>query len=81
MITTSPRTPSLARAVVADMPVIQTCAHCSQLGTTATGALWRVSPFLGHDELYYLHVGCRAPYKAAHNLRSVEGRLPRAEVR
>jgi len=80
MISPSPVTPSLRRAVVADMPIIQTCVHCSQLGTTATGALWRVSRLVGRDDLYYLHGACLAPYKAAHTLRSVEGRIPCAEV-
>ncbi len=80
MIPTSPGTPRVARAVIADMPVIQTCVHCSQLGTTATGALWRVSRLVGRDDLYYLHAACLAPYKGAHTLRSVEGRIPRAGV-
>ncbi len=80
MIPTSPGTPRVARAVIADMSVIQTCVHCTHLGTTATGALWRVSRLVGRDDLYYLHVACLAPYKVTHNLRSVEGRLPRAGV-
>ena len=80
MIPTSPGTPRVARAVVADMPLIETCVHCSHLGTTATGALWRVSRLVGRDDLYFLHVGCLALYKAAHGLRSVEGRIPCAEV-
>jgi len=80
MIPSSPATDSLPRAVIADMPVIETCAHCQQLGTTATGALWRISRLVGCDDLYYLHAACLAPYKAAHNLRSVEGRIPRAGV-
>jgi len=80
MIPTSPATDSLPRAVVADMPAIETCVHCSHLGTTATGALWRVSRLVGRDDLYYLHATCLAPYKVAHGLRSVEGRIPRAGV-
>lgn len=52
-----------------------TCSHCTGIGTTADGALWRVS--LAADGLYYLHSACCTPYKAAHQLRAVEGRLPR----
>jgi len=80
MIPPSPATDSVARAVIADMPLIETCVHCQQLGTTATGALWRVSRLVGRDDLYYLHGACLAPYKAAHTLRSVEGRIPHAGV-
>jgi len=55
------------------------CAHCHQPGTTVCGALWRVSPATSHaacDALYFLHSRCLAPYKTAHGLRSVEGRVP-----
>lgn len=52
-----------------------TCSHCGDVGTTGNGALWRVS--LTADGLYYLHSACCTPYKAAHQLRAVEGRLPR----
>jgi cytochrome c553 len=57
-------------------PIVHACAHCHQLDTTEHGALWRVSPLAACSTLYYLHGQCLAPYKAAHNLRSVEGRIP-----
>lgn len=57
-------------------PVVHKCAYCHQLDTTAAGALWRVSPIAACASLYYLHSQCLAPYKAAHGLRSVEGRIP-----
>ena len=53
------------------------CSHCHEHGTTVCGALWRVSLEADCQDLYYLHCGCLAPYKVAHGLRSVEGRLPR----
>jgi len=53
------------------------CAHCHEVGTTATGALGRTSLCAECPDLYYLHSGCLAPYKVAHGLRSVEGRIPR----
>jgi len=52
------------------------CDHCQETGTTACGALWRVSLANDCTELYYLHSRCLLPYKAAHTLQSVEGRLP-----
>lgn len=58
-----------------------TCAHCHEAGTTVCGALWRVSLKPGHGDLYYLHGHCLDPYKVARGLRSVEGRLPRADTR
>jgi len=51
------------------------CDHCQRWDTTASGALWRVSPADDCTELYYLHSRCLTPYKVAHNLKSVEGRL------
>ena len=57
------------------------CAHCHQPGTTVCGALWRVSLKPGRGDLYYLHGHCLDPYKVARGLRSVEGRLPRADTR
>ncbi len=59
-------------------PVVHKCAYCHQLDTTAHGALWRVSPLAACSTLYYLHTACLAPYKVAHGLRSVEGRIPRS---
>jgi len=41
---------------------------------------WRARAYVavrGVPDLYYLHSGCLAPYKVAHGLRSVEGRIPR----
>ncbi len=52
------------------------CDHCQETGTTASGALWRVSLADDCTQLYYLHSQCLTPYKAAHSLQSVEGRLP-----
>jgi len=57
------------------------CAHCHEAGTTVYGALWRVSLKPGRGDLYYLHGHCLDPYKVARGLRSVEGRLPRADTR
>jgi len=57
------------------------CAHCTLPGTTASGALWRVSLAPDRTELYFLHTACLAPYKAAQGFRSVEGRLPLADTR
>jgi len=54
------------------------CDHCQETGTTASGALWRVSLADDCTELYYLHSHCLSAYKRAHGLRSVEGRLPLA---
>jgi len=53
-----------------------TCAHCQMGGTTVAGALWRVSSCAACDQLFYLHTACLQPYKIAHGLRSVEGRVP-----
>ncbi len=53
------------------------CAHCDQFGTTVAGALWRASLAPDCDDLYFLHTSCLAPYKVAHGLRSVEGRISR----
>lgn len=50
-----------------------TCQHCSQVGTTAHGGLWRTGQ---GASLYYLHSDCLLPYKRAHRLQSVEGRVP-----
>ncbi len=61
--------------------VWHTCAHCHEAGTTVCGALWRVSLKPGRGDLYYLHGHCLDPYKVARGLRSVEGRLPRADTR
>ncbi len=60
-------------------PVVHKCVYCHQLDTTEHGALWRVSQIAACASLYYLHTACQAPYKAAHNLRSVEGRIPTPE--
>ncbi len=61
-------------------PVVHKCAYCHQLDTTAHGALWRVSPLAACSTLYYLHTACcLGAYKAAHDLRSVEGRIPRRQ--
>ena len=60
-------------------PVVHKCAYCHQLDTTAAGALWRVSPLAACATLYFLHSQCLAPYKAAYDLRSVEGRIPRRQ--
>jgi len=57
------------------------CAHCHEAGTTVYGALWRVSLKPGRGDLCYLHGHCLDPYKVARGLRSVEGRLPRADTR
>ncbi len=57
------------------------CAHCHTAGTTSRGALWRVAPPPEPGALYYLHTRCLDPYKAAHGLRSVEGRLPLTDTR
>jgi len=56
-----------------------TCAHCQQPGTTASGALWRASAHAQCNDLYYLHSECMLPYKAAHGLLAVEGRIPRQQ--
>ncbi len=53
-----------------------TCGHCQTEGTTWRGALWRVAPSPAPGALYYLHTRCLDPYKVAHGLRSVEGRVP-----
>jgi len=53
-----------------------TCGHCQTAGTTACGALWRAAPPPEPGALYYLHTRCLDPYKVAHGLRSVEGRVP-----
>lgn len=53
------------------------CDHCRESGTTTHGSLWKTA-LDPHATLYYLHSGCLAPYKAAHSLRSVEGRIPTA---
>jgi cytochrome c553 len=71
IITSLPRVAGVGLAA----PVVHACAHCHQLDTTAHGALWRVSPLAACSTIYYLHTACLAPYKAAHRLRSVEGRL------
>ncbi len=52
------------------------CDHCQETGTTVCGALWRVSLADDCTDLYYLHSRCLPSYKAAHGLRSVEGRQP-----
>ncbi len=52
------------------------CAQCGQWGTTASGALWRVSLADSCTNLYYLHTGHRNAYKQRHGLQSVEGRVP-----
>jgi len=81
MTTSSELTTSIAIRTARDLhvPPLHVCAHCHHIGTTATGALWRVSPSPDCRDLYYLHSGCLAPYKAAHGLRSVEGRIPRGQ--
>ncbi len=61
-----------ARRVMVSYP----CAHCGTFSTTASGALWRVSLADDCTDLYYLCCGCVKPYKRAHGLRSVEGRVP-----
>jgi len=53
-----------------------TCSHCGTVGSTGNGALWRVSLRPEDRSLYYLHARCRTPYKHAHGLKSVEGRIP-----
>jgi len=55
------------------------CSHCTGIGTTADGSLWRAS--LTTNGLFYLHARCLTPYKTTHDLRSVEGRLPRTAAR
>ncbi len=52
------------------------CDHCQETGTTACGALWRVSLADDCTDLYYLHTRCLSAYRRAQGLRSVEGRLP-----
>ncbi len=52
------------------------CDHCHVTGTTAVGALWRISLADDCQELYYLHTRCLRAHKAAHGLQSVEGRIP-----
>jgi len=69
-------TTSRDRSAPAAVPC-RACAHCDQIGTTVAGALWRVSLRADDDDLYFLHTSCLAPYKVAHGLRSVEGRIPR----
>ena len=71
---TTGRTPARGLAVFC-------CAHCHEAGTTVCGALWPVSLKPGRGDLYYLHSHCLDPYKVARGLRSVEGRLPRADTR
>jgi len=77
---TAPAFATIPCPVPTQTPVVHVCDHCQTAGTTVCGALWRVSPATSHaacTDLYYLHTHCLAPYKAAHGLRSVEGRLPR----
>jgi len=56
------------------------CDHCQETGTTACGALWRVSLADDCTQLYYLHTRCLSAYKCARGLRGVEGRLPLADT-
>jgi len=66
---------------VAPCPLeVLACEYCSETGTTIDGALWRTTLDTPYA-LFYLHSACLAPYKAAHSLRSVEGRLPLTHAR
>jgi len=73
---TAPASATVPCPVPTQTPVVHVCAHCRHSGTLTRGALWRVSLLPDCDALYFLHSRCLAPYKTAHGLRSVEGRVP-----
>lgn len=70
-------TPATPYTVAVCRHAVHHCDHCHQPGTTAIGALWRVSLHPARADLYFLHAHCLGFYKAAHGLRSVEGRIVR----